>query len=1381
MHVSRWFGVLLLLALRLMAARDCSSQEIMVRIQLPPVGYFTTEDIYRAVVLTNTGMEPVSLFLRATVNEGVADELIFEGTTSAFPVMPGSVVVSPDQVESLEVIHSDPDYEGLLLRTGSIPAGQYIICVEAVEEFSGEALSKECILHEVLHPSAPRLLVPADGALLYEEYPVFNWLPPMPLPVEADLRYRLKVVELLDGQNPHEAMESNPAWYLEEEGFSPQLIYPLDARELEEGRMYAWQVQAMGGSGVPVGENDGKSEIHVFRREAVYGHYLRVLSPLSPCVGAIGADGYVQEADLNVEWEFMGDFKEFRVMVYNNPCGLYPGPTPTPGPVPTPSPSPTPAPPPPGPVPVPVPVPPPPVPTASPTPTPTPTPVPQPTPTPVPKPVPVPVPLPVPSPDGPAGQPKPEEPTPEPPKPGPVITPSPPPSPDTPVPTPVPRPPVQPGDDWDEPDDGLPPLPPGWEWGPDGARWAGTPPPDELPPGWEMGPWGPVWVGEGEPPARKIVGTSESIRPLPADRSSREPVFESATVNLATFRNPGQALLYQVYGILENPDGLLTGVLSDPVCLRYMPLNKAGDLPEPESCHKEGCTLSYSWVRKTPIRMVKPISSFPSGDALKSMIPGACLAFSVEATDVDLLKQVCMGKNDCMEKDTSVKRIGPIEHGVRYGWEKTGDGELLFGNGNTILYQLPKDIAKNKPKKASIKCTIANVGGKAADEPIEGKIEITAQFVDSCKCVDVSVTIRQPEVKRYDDDFEEKQSQLCVPLEPLWEKGKDITGSLIVQQTICPEAMTLLQANYGDNDDLTIKCKAKACGEDTEILHEDDPLHFVWNDSGAGGSFPLGNSGPVVLYLAPPKETNATLRVNIRDSKTQFIDPEKNENRTMEGKKLLNLKEINTEGNAKYKNITAGHSHKFKPVWEPKGALVKKIVWEVDLGGKTGRVTRVLCDPDGMTQEEAALSFTPEATEKGLQISWKKHSHLHGVKTLKCEIWGETEPCIDCCLCRDSVWEKSDFTGRDSLEWNQFRLFFEKGELRDDGKVENLTTVNSEDRFGETTSLHGRNAGNWFLHWSKTTYGTCVYDHQSSDPKLLYKRGASWLGLYETKGEQISLSDKSAAQSDRDPWQAGRTEWIRSSGMTWIDPSRIPAQAGYDLRGHNLCNKVYLHEYGHYLSMTKYWRAGETWASAYGPRTETDQEVRKRTIPASNALRVTLKKTGNYAVNPVHGNDCLQKYNIRIVIYTGQGSRRDSSVITVSNCWFKNSVGIQWSGPEANQTGLLTGNNFEIATVAKRYRCRGLELTEYDRANDPDKDYVPNQVEDRLGLDWNKQRTHPDHARGNLVSHMGAPQIPDQEFWADRYAFDHWDQVVPGKPSLDWANPGAQSDPEFKK
>ena len=62
-----------------------------------------------------------------------------------FMVNPGTMTVSPDNVERLEIIHSDPDYEGLLIQTGSVPAGIYIICVEIILNETGEMLSKDCV------------------------------------------------------------------------------------------------------------------------------------------------------------------------------------------------------------------------------------------------------------------------------------------------------------------------------------------------------------------------------------------------------------------------------------------------------------------------------------------------------------------------------------------------------------------------------------------------------------------------------------------------------------------------------------------------------------------------------------------------------------------------------------------------------------------------------------------------------------------------------------------------------------------------------------------------------------------------------------------------------------------------------------------------------------------------------------------------------------------------------------------------------------------------------------------------------------------------------------------------------------------------------------
>jgi hypothetical protein len=282
----------------------------------------------------------------------------------------------------------------------------------------------------------------------------------------------------------------------------------------------------------------------------------------------------------------------------------------------------------------------------------------------------------------------------------------------------------------------LPPLPPGWEWGPNGPHWTGQGSP-ELPPGWEWGPLRPVWTGTGQPPTTTVITTSPS---LPCNALVTAPTIYSQTVNIAAFLQPGDAFVYQVYGVTETSGGHTTGALSQPVCDRYSPISGETGIPvEDTPCPYAGCTVSHEWVRKTPIKVTRPLECFPKGDALKEMIPGSCISFSVLANDVDLLKQICQGDAKCESTQPAIKRLGPYAHGVQYTWTKTGEGELKTICQNTIFYQTPLKFKKDEKKVAAIDVVLSNVDGKAADDPIRGKINITMTFVDSCKCIDARV------------------------------------------------------------------------------------------------------------------------------------------------------------------------------------------------------------------------------------------------------------------------------------------------------------------------------------------------------------------------------------------------------------------------------------------------------------------------------------------------------------------------------------------------------------------------------------------------------------------------------------------------------------------
>ncbi len=1325
--------------------------QISVMLEPPPPFQLRAEHLW-SVHITNAGGEPVQVRLRGTAEEA-STGFVFEGTSSEFLLPAGfSGPVNVDDLSPINVGYANQELKEIVIRTGSVPEGFYTVCLYVIDAGTGAELARHCLMQQVLHPSAPQLLSPFNGETIAGGQPVMGWLPPMPLPPGEPVEYGLRIVELSGGQMPTEALEANPAWYAESGLSATSFAYPPGARALEAGKRYAWQVTAATPQGYPL----SSSEVYTFTVEGGEGGEILPLYPIAPCVGRV--TDVLREPLVRFEWQTVGDFRECEVIVYANPCGQEPPPAP-------------------------------------PTPTPTPTPTPVPTPTPQPQP-PTPVPAPAPRPGGPGGAAGGEAGMPVTPiTPG-VVTPV----------SPGAEEPVAPGGeqpttpaDWppeEEGPGGLPPLPPGYAWTPQGVRWVGPgPEPPELPPGWEWGPLRPVWTGEGYAPvSQRVLGTSGRI---PSEGpytpgGAAGPQIQGADVALGELLGPGHAFVYQVYGIRCGSQGERIGYLSEPQCLRYSPPDPAtGQEPEPAKC--SGCSIEYTWLRKTPIKVTRPLAHQAASpwDA-ECMLPGGCIALSVLAEDLDLLKQVCIG----CTPDSAIKKIDNIAHGIQYNWTLEGEGRLLSNNCCTIFYQLPARVPKGATKTATVKCSIANVPGKAADDPIDGKITFTIQERDSTHCLRVTANIQQPKEKTYDDTCQERQARDCNPVDHVWEQGSEISGSLSVVDSLCPAAYTILSATHRDDDILRIKCKARSCGEDERELTLDDPLIYTWEDGGAGGSFPLGNTGQCVLYRAPSEVDRAiTFTAKVRDSGTQFTDPEKRETDNSRVRPMFDLTEINVGTTGLWSNITAGHEHRFIPTWTPAGAKVKRIEWEVDLGGDKGQVRKTLCG-SALTPDEAALRFTTDKTEKDLEVSWKLHRHLHGIKKLVCRVYGEG--CGDCCVCLDSTWSRSDFLGRDPLAHDQFRLFFEKEGKDDDGRVRDLATVAKTDEYGERTKLHKRECPAWFLHWSTKTYGTCQHPHDGNDPVVLYDQGrkvpvrignkivdAECKGVYVSEANAIYLTDLAAKKGHRDPWRSA-VQWIPGSDMCWIDASGF-TQPGFELVGHAECSRVYLHEYGHYTSMTGNWRAGGVWRQAYGERSKNDRPTGRVFAGLINRdIVFTVRQTGNYKKGvQAQGQDCLQKYTMTLQLFRGQGDRRRLlQTITFDNAWFVSGVSandLTWQGQGADAVGTIqVRGSFVIKNPTHLWVLGSNALREFARANDPDNDCVPNQVEDQMGLNWNGSQTHPNHARGQNQTQDGHPQVPDQEFYADQYAFDRWGQVDPGNRDKDWANPGAQSQPKDK-
>lgn len=159
--------------------------------------------------------------------------------------------------------YTNSGVKNLAFRTGRLPEGTYTGCVQ-VRNLSGANLSSRvCQEFQIVYPDPPQLISPMNGAEVITEFPTFQWIP-VNVPAEYDIFYTFKVVEILGTQTPLRALEANVPLLERSDITATTLTYPIDALSFEEGKTYAWQVQALDQFGLAPASNQGRSEISTF-------------------------------------------------------------------------------------------------------------------------------------------------------------------------------------------------------------------------------------------------------------------------------------------------------------------------------------------------------------------------------------------------------------------------------------------------------------------------------------------------------------------------------------------------------------------------------------------------------------------------------------------------------------------------------------------------------------------------------------------------------------------------------------------------------------------------------------------------------------------------------------------------------------------------------------------------------------------------------------------------------------------------------------------------------------------------------------------------------------------------------------------------------------
>jgi hypothetical protein len=147
----------------------------------------------------------------------------------------------------------------------ALPEGNYTICVDVKDYANGAILATQCRNIYVAYYEPPQIIQPMNGSSILATTPPLiniNWSPTAP--GVAGVNYRLKIVKLINGVTPIDALNNNIQVQLDRANIN-STFFPLDIAsgvKLETGKLYAMQVTAS--SPNAFFKNGGRSEYITF-------------------------------------------------------------------------------------------------------------------------------------------------------------------------------------------------------------------------------------------------------------------------------------------------------------------------------------------------------------------------------------------------------------------------------------------------------------------------------------------------------------------------------------------------------------------------------------------------------------------------------------------------------------------------------------------------------------------------------------------------------------------------------------------------------------------------------------------------------------------------------------------------------------------------------------------------------------------------------------------------------------------------------------------------------------------------------------------------------------------------------------------------------------
>ncbi|MDW8418422.1 MAG: hypothetical protein RML37_03315 [Chitinophagales bacterium] len=201
-------------------------------------------DEWKALV-NNTTNQTLKVFFYGIAYEASRGK-IFEIRSSAREILPGVTSFGTHYYVGLEpytILYEDPELREYGIRTNTLPAGDYEMCIYAYSALDSLELGSTCYHFSADYFTPPVLVSPDNNETICEPYPFFNWLPPAP-DKGQNFTYTLYLYEIQNKQSPWSAVQINPPFYERKGITTPIVQYGINARNLRPGYRYAWKVSA---------------------------------------------------------------------------------------------------------------------------------------------------------------------------------------------------------------------------------------------------------------------------------------------------------------------------------------------------------------------------------------------------------------------------------------------------------------------------------------------------------------------------------------------------------------------------------------------------------------------------------------------------------------------------------------------------------------------------------------------------------------------------------------------------------------------------------------------------------------------------------------------------------------------------------------------------------------------------------------------------------------------------------------------------------------------------------------------------------------------------------------------------------------------------------